>query len=1316
MTLQTDRRPKIALVVDIEGWAFHNIARQLQQRLFDRFHIEIFSVESLGGVHRVLLLTRDFDLVHFFWRVHLLDLQSAETAEKLAMLGIDASRALADYRCDTAITSSVYDHLFLDESARRSELAEAMQRLVGYSVSSRRLLSLYAQSGDYPAPSAVLQDGVDLALFTPRKLERFCEPAGRPLTVGWVGNSAWSAGTEDFKGVNTLLRPVIAKLQREGMPIELKLADRQVAFIAHRDMPAFYEGVDLYVCVSKIEGTPNPVLEAMACGVPVVSTNVGVVPEVFGPGQRELILEQWSAEALEAALRRVLADRPMLKALSDENARSIANWDWKLKAEAFGDFFEMSLSKFRKERPLAIPARVDQNICGKAARSLTRPATVERPITAQWLKENLVVCMLFYNKLEQTIESIESFLDAGVRVNILDNGSEESAARRMRAHFNANPLVDIVDAGRNAGVSGGRNMQLGATRAPWLFYVDNDISIKTPDWLQTLADAMATNPHADIFAPRLFNKHEDAWGSMSDFVVDSHGSCAFVATSSEFSNAFPGGASVISRSVFERLGPYDEDLFVGFEDFELAIRAWRRGRPLFVQHVGGIVLIHDHRVSHAEADKETARVRYDTGHISHSHAVVRQKHGVLLDPNFEDWLNEQVTQLTGESYAVKVEREGRLAHALRGATVRPRYCGNAVRLVVLVDGSRAQAWHSLRSAVQAAQQARSSGVDVSLHMVGASEARVRNAVAAGLLSDEEAAASLRGACDWQAFHAVCCLTAGLMSSDFLAQLAQRLLVADGDELRVYLPERTLYVSRAGAGAQLRRTGSVDLWGPASLTPLAPLFAFPAQLVLAIGDDLSASFSDAASRWLTRLVAKGYSAHAMLESAAVVALDHDTAHAMHALVGHMNGDTPLKPQHSVWMELEQENLRLIALHQDIAATNWSALPVGVQHQRAIVNPALHPVLNKLLDARIDHVLIVPWLRRGGADRAALAYLRVLQARFPGRVLLITTEPAESYWISQIPEGLVSLQWASVANWHSSAEARQALAWMLVRLSPACIHVMNSWLGWEMLATDGARLRAISRTFASLFWYGPSDAWQLRGYAADYVARLEESGAVDLYITDNAAFPRQLQKDLGLDSDRFHCVWHPTTEIVATADRSPPGTRPRVMWASRFAAEKRLDLLIQIAKACPDFLFSVYGDADALDAKLLAFQESLSALGNVVLGGAFDNFSQLPLDSHDLFLYTSSSDGMPNVVIEAMARGLPVVSAIVGGVGDLIDETTAWPVHDIHDPAAYVTAMRSALADGDGRWSRATRGLALIQERHTLDAFARQLKQVPGYLLR
>jgi glycosyltransferase involved in cell wall biosynthesis len=102
--------------------------------------------------------------------------------------------------------------------------------------------------------------------------------------------------------------------------------------------------IDVYVCASKIEGTPNPVLESMACGVPIISTDVGIVPQAFGPLQAEFILAERTVDAVADALRRLLREPALLKELSKENMRMIADWDWAIKAEKFAVFFDACLS------------------------------------------------------------------------------------------------------------------------------------------------------------------------------------------------------------------------------------------------------------------------------------------------------------------------------------------------------------------------------------------------------------------------------------------------------------------------------------------------------------------------------------------------------------------------------------------------------------------------------------------------------------------------------------------------------------------------------------------------------------------------------------------------------------------------------------------------------------------------------------------------------------------------------------------------------------------------------------------------------------
>ena len=104
-------------------------------------------------------------------------------------------------------------------------------------------------------------------------------------------------------------------------------------------MPGYYAGIDVLLCASLTEGTPNPVLEAMACGIPVISTGVGIVPEVFGPRQLEFMMQQRSIESMMQLLLRLSFSPELLIQLSEENLHQIRMWDWAIRAESYRNFF-----------------------------------------------------------------------------------------------------------------------------------------------------------------------------------------------------------------------------------------------------------------------------------------------------------------------------------------------------------------------------------------------------------------------------------------------------------------------------------------------------------------------------------------------------------------------------------------------------------------------------------------------------------------------------------------------------------------------------------------------------------------------------------------------------------------------------------------------------------------------------------------------------------------------------------------------------------------------------------------------------------------
>ena len=108
-------------------------------------------------------------------------------------------------------------------------------------------------------------------------------------------------------------------------------------------MPDYYNSIDVYVCASKNEGTPNPVLESMASGVPIISTNVGIVRDAFGKKQKEYILKERSKEELKEKLIDLINNKEKLQDLSNENLKQIQTWTWKDKCYQFKEFFDDNL-------------------------------------------------------------------------------------------------------------------------------------------------------------------------------------------------------------------------------------------------------------------------------------------------------------------------------------------------------------------------------------------------------------------------------------------------------------------------------------------------------------------------------------------------------------------------------------------------------------------------------------------------------------------------------------------------------------------------------------------------------------------------------------------------------------------------------------------------------------------------------------------------------------------------------------------------------------------------------------------------------------
>jgi glycosyltransferase involved in cell wall biosynthesis len=116
----------------------------------------------------------------------------------------------------------------------------------------------------------------------------------------------------DCAGIRFILvgdGPERAVLQQRSH--ELGLADC-VVFTGHQeDMGIYYGLADAFVLPSHSEGSPNVLLEAMAAGLPIVSTDAGGAAELVSDGNTALVVERQAPQALSHALSALLDDRDL---------------------------------------------------------------------------------------------------------------------------------------------------------------------------------------------------------------------------------------------------------------------------------------------------------------------------------------------------------------------------------------------------------------------------------------------------------------------------------------------------------------------------------------------------------------------------------------------------------------------------------------------------------------------------------------------------------------------------------------------------------------------------------------------------------------------------------------------------------------------------------------------------------------------------------------------------------------------------------------------------------------------------------------------
>ena len=114
-------------------------------------------------------------------------------------------------------------------------------------------------------------------------------------------------------------------------------------------MPAYYDRADVYLNSPSIDNMPNSVIEAFACGLPVVSTNAGGIPYIVDDGRTGLLVDIDDHEALARAALRLFREGNFAAEIIKNAHLEVQKYSWSnVRREwlhVYGELTERSLDK-----------------------------------------------------------------------------------------------------------------------------------------------------------------------------------------------------------------------------------------------------------------------------------------------------------------------------------------------------------------------------------------------------------------------------------------------------------------------------------------------------------------------------------------------------------------------------------------------------------------------------------------------------------------------------------------------------------------------------------------------------------------------------------------------------------------------------------------------------------------------------------------------------------------------------------------------------------------------------------------------------------
>jgi len=354
---------------------------------------------------------------------------------------------------------------------------------------------------------------------------------------------------------------------------------------------------------------------------------------------------------------------------------------------------------------------------------------------------------------------------------------------------------------------------------------------------------------------------------------------------------------------------------------------------------------------------------------------------------------------------------------------------------------------------------------------------------------------------------------------------------------------------------------------------------------------------------------------------------------------------------------------------------------------------------LSDLRI--AFVAGTLGQGGAERQLYYNLRVL--RQSGAQIKVYCLTRGEFWEEPIQALGVPVHWIGA----SSSRIRRLMSlWLALRHSP--VHIVQSQHFFvNAYAAVGARMTG-AKSIGAVRSNGQVEYNELGNLGGRLSSQIPD------ILAANSEYGLKAMLRLGVRDRKLFFLPNVTdTELFSPADNICRTVGLKLLFVGQLEPKKRPDRFLRVVgkllkKLSCTLIADIYGEG-TLATSLTKEAEDLKISSCIHWRGCRDNVISAYRDA-DCLLLTSDCEGTPNVVIEAMACGLPVVATRVGGVPEVVQEGVTGYLFEPDNEAGMAKTLVDLAQNPLLRLQMGRNARQRVIEKHSLEALPKHLRNL------